>query len=102
MRQTRLRGATRGRAFVTTAIPDNAMVETINGLYKPEGVQRRGPWKGLNDKIAPADRKKVAAVKRTRPIPLDSNDRVSDSGTGSLRRCATSDVSSHPRPDGAS
>jgi transposase InsO family protein len=28
---------------------DNAMAETINGLYKTEVIHRRGPWKGLND-----------------------------------------------------
>jgi transposase InsO family protein len=28
---------------------DNAMAETINGLYKTEVINRRGPWKGLND-----------------------------------------------------
>ncbi len=28
---------------------DNAMAETINGLYKAEVIHRRGPWRGLND-----------------------------------------------------
>lgn len=28
---------------------DNAMAETINGLYKAEVIHRRGPWKGLDD-----------------------------------------------------
>ena len=28
---------------------DNAMAETINGLYKTELIHRRGPWKGLDD-----------------------------------------------------
>jgi len=28
---------------------DNAMAETINGLYKTELIYRRGPWKGLDD-----------------------------------------------------
>ncbi|MFV1963472.1 MAG: IS3 family transposase [Acidimicrobiia bacterium] len=28
---------------------DNAMAETINGLYKNEVIYRRGPWKGLDD-----------------------------------------------------
>jgi putative transposase len=28
---------------------DNAMAETINGLYKTEVIRRRGPWKGLDD-----------------------------------------------------
>jgi transposase InsO family protein len=28
---------------------DNAMAETINGLYKTEVIHRRGPWKGLDD-----------------------------------------------------
>ena len=26
---------------------DNALAETINGLYKAEVIQRRGPWKSL-------------------------------------------------------
>ena len=26
---------------------DNAMAETINGLYKAEVIHRRGPWRGL-------------------------------------------------------
>ncbi len=28
---------------------DNAMAETINGLYKTELIWRRGPWRGLDD-----------------------------------------------------
>lgn len=28
---------------------DNALAETINGLYKAEVVHRRSPWKGLDD-----------------------------------------------------
>jgi len=28
---------------------DNAMAETINGLYKTELIHRQGPWKGLDD-----------------------------------------------------
>ena len=28
---------------------DNAMAETINGLYKSELIYRQGPWKGLDD-----------------------------------------------------
>jgi len=28
---------------------DNAMAETINGLYKTEVIRRRGPWKNLDD-----------------------------------------------------
>ena len=28
---------------------DNAMAETINGLYKTELIRRRGPWRGLDD-----------------------------------------------------
>ena len=28
---------------------DNAMAETINGLYKTELIHRRGPWEGLDD-----------------------------------------------------
>jgi transposase InsO family protein len=28
---------------------DNAMAETINGLYKTEVIYRRGPWRGLDD-----------------------------------------------------
>jgi putative transposase len=28
---------------------DNALAETINGLFKTEVIRRRGPWKGLDD-----------------------------------------------------
>ena len=28
---------------------DNAMAETINGLYKTELIHRRGPWKTVDD-----------------------------------------------------
>jgi putative transposase len=28
---------------------DNALAETINGLYKTEVIHRRGPWRGLDD-----------------------------------------------------
>jgi transposase InsO family protein len=28
---------------------DNALAETINGLYKTEVIRKRGPWKGLDD-----------------------------------------------------
>jgi putative transposase len=28
---------------------DNALAETINGLYKTELIRRRGPWRGLED-----------------------------------------------------
>ena len=28
---------------------DNALAETINGLYKAEVIHRRGPWKGLSE-----------------------------------------------------
>ena len=28
---------------------DNAMAETINGLYKTELIRRQGPWRGLDD-----------------------------------------------------
>jgi transposase InsO family protein len=28
---------------------DNALAETINGLYKTEVIQRNGPWKGVNE-----------------------------------------------------
>ena len=28
---------------------DNALAETINGLYKAEVIHRRGPWRGLED-----------------------------------------------------
>jgi transposase InsO family protein len=27
---------------------DNALAETINGLYKAEVIHRRGPWRGLD------------------------------------------------------
>jgi len=26
---------------------DNALAETINGLYKAEGIHRRGPWRSF-------------------------------------------------------
>jgi len=26
---------------------DNALAETINGLYKAEVIRRRGPWRGI-------------------------------------------------------
>jgi transposase InsO family protein len=28
---------------------DNAMAETINGLYKAEVIHRKGPWRGIDD-----------------------------------------------------
>ncbi len=28
---------------------DNALAETINGLYKAEVIRRRGPWRSLED-----------------------------------------------------
>ena len=28
---------------------DNALAESVNGLYKAELVHRRGPWRGLAD-----------------------------------------------------
>ena len=28
---------------------DNALAETINGLYKTEIIRRKGPWKGIDD-----------------------------------------------------
>lgn len=28
---------------------DNALAETINGLYKTELVRNKGPWRGLED-----------------------------------------------------
>ena len=28
---------------------DNALAETINGLYKTEVIRRRGPWRSLED-----------------------------------------------------
>uniref|UniRef100_UPI0013DB9CB3 integrase core domain-containing protein n=1 Tax=Stenotrophomonas maltophilia TaxID=40324 RepID=UPI0013DB9CB3 len=28
---------------------DNALAETINGLYKAELIHRRGPWRGMAD-----------------------------------------------------
>jgi putative transposase len=37
------RGGTRGDSF------DNALAETIIGLYKTELIRRRGPWKGIDD-----------------------------------------------------
>jgi putative transposase len=35
---------------------DNALAETINGLYKTELIKPRGPWKTVNDvEIATAE-----------------------------------------------
>ena len=28
---------------------DNALAETINGLYKTEVIRKRGPWKRIDD-----------------------------------------------------
>ena len=28
---------------------DNALAETVNGLYKTEVIRRRGPWRSLED-----------------------------------------------------
>ena len=28
---------------------DNALAETINGLYKTEVIRKKGPWKGLDE-----------------------------------------------------
>ena len=28
---------------------DNALAETINGLYKTEVIRRQGPWRGIED-----------------------------------------------------
>ena len=28
---------------------DNALTETINGLYKTEVIRRRGPWKNIEE-----------------------------------------------------
>ena len=28
---------------------DNALAETINGLYKTEVIRRRGPWKNMEE-----------------------------------------------------
>ena len=28
---------------------DNALAETINGLYKAEVIHKNGPWRGLDD-----------------------------------------------------
>ena len=28
---------------------DNALAESVNGLYRAELVHRRGPWRGLED-----------------------------------------------------
>jgi transposase InsO family protein len=28
---------------------DNAMAETINGLYKTEVIRRKGPWRSIDD-----------------------------------------------------
>jgi putative transposase len=34
---------------------DNALAETVNGLYKTELIRRRGPWKNVDDVEAGSD-----------------------------------------------
>lgn len=36
-------GSARGDSY------DNALAETVNGLYKAELIYRRGPWRGVDD-----------------------------------------------------
>lgn len=33
---------------------ENALAETINGLYKAEVLHRRGPWRSFSDRVADA------------------------------------------------
>jgi transposase InsO family protein len=43
-----LRGlARRGLRGVKLVSYDNALAETVNGLYKTEVIQRRGPWRSF-------------------------------------------------------
>ena len=79
---------------------DNALAETINGLYKAEIIHRRGPWRSkeavglatldgsrgsiIIDYLSPSDifllpklRQTTTAVKPSRPLPPDSNQMAS-------------------------
>ncbi len=79
---------------------DNALAESIIGLYKTELIRRRGPWRGLDDveyatsewvdwfnhrrllepigNIPPAERRKTTTVRRTQPPRPNSTNRASD------------------------
>ena len=34
---------------------DNALAETINGLYKAEVIHRRGPWRSMDAVVLPVE-----------------------------------------------
>ena len=34
---------------MSAILTDNALAETINGLYKTEVIRRRGPWQGIEE-----------------------------------------------------
>ena len=44
-----LAGVLAERAELAQVPDDNALAETIIGLYKTELVRRRGPWRGIDD-----------------------------------------------------
>src|SRR5690606_22713707 len=88
---------------------DNAMAESIIGLYKTELVRNRGPWRGLDDlePVHPGMGRLVqpqAALPRTRPhpthrireAPLPSN-RVRPSGRHSHDRACMKPGEVHRR-----
>ena len=79
---------------------DNALAETVIGLYKTEVIRRRGPWRNIeaveyatlewwtgstvaafSDRSATShrssSRRRTIAVRRTQPRGLDSSNRVS-------------------------
>ncbi len=79
---------------------DNALAETVNGLFKTEVIRRRGPWRNIDDvEFAvlewvdwfnnrrlleplgyvprPSTRRPTIAVKKPQPQWLDSNKPVS-------------------------
>jgi putative transposase len=79
---------------------DNALAETIIGLYKTELIRRRGPWKGLDDveyatlewvdwfnhrrllepigHIPPAELEAAFRKEEAPATPLDSSNRASN------------------------
>ena len=68
---------------------DNALVETINGLYKAEVIYRRGPWKNMEAvEYATLEwvdwfnhrwswKRRIIATSKSRPRRPDSNKTVS-------------------------
>ena len=95
---------------------DNALAETINGLYKAEVIHRRGPWRGnfevvefatlewvdwFNNRrilepigfIPPAEaEERYFAMLNDPPWPRDSNE-IASGKPGALHRAVSSTVS---------